>query len=48
MALSRNQIVGILLLVSLAMLYLDVPFVDQRAISSLILLGAGIYLIAVK
>ena len=31
MALSRKQIVGILLLVALAMLYVDVPFVDQQA-----------------
>jgi len=45
MALKKNQLLGAAVLVSLALLYVPLPFIDGRSIASVILLVAGIYLL---
>jgi|GEM_PF-1924049 len=42
---SANQIVGIILLIALALIYVPIPFVDGRGLAALALLGCGIYLL---
>lgn len=46
--LNTNQIIGIVLLVILAMLYVPVPFIDSRSISAVGLLVCGIYMLVKK
>ncbi|MBW2991945.1 hypothetical protein KY345_01870 [Candidatus Woesearchaeota archaeon] len=42
---SPNQIIGIILLVALALIYLPIPFIDGRGLAALALLGCGLYLL---
>lgn len=46
--LSTNQIIGIVLLVILAMMFVPIPFIDSRSISAVALLITGIYMLVKK
>ena len=46
--LNNNQIMGIVLLVALALLYVPVPFIDERSIATVALLVCGILLLVKK
>jgi len=43
--LSTKQILGILLLVALALLYVPVPFISGRSVASVAILVVAIYLL---
>ena len=45
---SKNQLIGIALLIALALNYVPVPFIDGRGISALIILVSAIVLLIVK
>ncbi|MDD3160031.1 MAG: hypothetical protein PHQ98_03625 [Candidatus ainarchaeum sp.] len=47
MSLGKNQIVGILVLISLVLLHVSVPLISGNQIASIILLLSGIYLIVI-
>jgi len=42
---SANQIIGIILLLALVLLYVPLPFIDEKSLAALALLGCGIYLL---
>lgn len=42
---SPNQIIGITILIALALMYINIPFIDGRSLAALALLGCGIYLL---
>lgn len=42
---SPNQVIGIILLIALALLYIPLPFIDEKSIAALLLLGCAIYLL---
>jgi hypothetical protein len=42
---SSNQTIGIILLIALVLLYVPIPFIDEKSISALALLCCGIYLL---
>ena len=46
--LTNNQIMGIVLLVALALLYVPIPFIDERSLASIALLVCGIILLIKK
>ena len=46
--LTTNQIIGIILLIVLALLFVPIPFIDQRSISAVALLVIGIYMLVKK
>ncbi|MEX0932695.1 MAG: hypothetical protein WDZ77_01170 [Candidatus Pacearchaeota archaeon] len=40
---NPNQILGILLLIAAGLMLVDIPFIDENAISLIIVLGCAIY-----
>ena len=45
---SINQTIGIILLIALAFLYVQIPFIDEKSIAALAVLFCAVYLLVNK